>query len=66
MAILVVSIKKQIKKIFLMFVFEGERERQSMSGRGTERETQNLNQAPGSMLSAQSPTQGLNSQTTRS
>ena len=34
-------------------------------GRVRERETQNLKQAPGSELSAQSPTQGSNSQTAR-
>ena len=39
-----------------------ERKRQSMSWGGAEREreTQNLKQAPGSELSAQSPRQGLN------
>ena len=39
-----------------------------MSGGGAEkeRETQDLKQAPGSDLSARSPTQGLNSQTVRS
>ena len=40
-----------------------------MSGgrsREREREAQNLKQAPGSELSAQSPTQGLNSRTARS
>ena len=53
-----------LKKIF-MFIFERERERekererQSMSRGGAER--QNLQQAPGSELSAQSPTQGSNS-----
>ena len=57
-------------KIFLMFYFIFERERQSMSGGGTERErdmhTQNPKQAPGSELSAQSPTRGSNSQNARS
>ena len=46
-----------------MFVFEreGERERASMSREGAEREeTQNLKQALGSELSAQSLTQGSN------
>ena len=49
-----------------MFLFLRERaresERASMSGVGAEREreTQYLKQAPGSELSAQSPTQGLN------
>ena len=37
-----------------------------MIGGGAERETQNPKQAPGSKLSAQSPMQGLNSQTARS
>ena len=47
---------------------ERERERDSMSGRGAKRvrETQNLKQAPGSELSAQSPTRSLNSGTLRS
>ena len=45
---------------------ERERERQSMSGGGTERETQNPKQAPGSELSAQSPTRGSNPRTVRS
>ena len=35
------------------------RERKSMSREGGERETQNPKQAPGSELSAQSPTVGL-------
>ena len=55
-------------KIFLMFyLFLRERERQSMSAAGAERErdTQNPEQAPGSELSAQSQTQGLNPQTVR-
>ena len=58
-----------LKKI-LMFILERERERerQSMSRGGAEREreTQNPKQAPGSELSAQSPTRALNSQTTSS
>ena len=50
-----------------MFIFERERETEHKWGRGKkERETQNPKQAPGSELSAQSPTQGLNSRTTRS
>ena len=48
-----------------MFIFgERERERESASewGKGQrERETLNLKQAPGSELSAQRPTRGLNS-----
>ena len=55
-----------IKKIFLMFIYFWDRERQIMSGGGAERETQNLMQAPGSKLSAQSPTWGWNSRTVRS
>ena len=46
----------------LFFIFETEHEQ----GRGRERGRQNLKQAPGSELSAQSQTQGLNSQTVRS
>ena len=55
-----------------MFIFEGERERgretkcKQERGREIERETQDLKQAPGSELSAQSPIQGSNSQTMRS
>ena len=54
-----------------MFIFERERERVRERartwGRGREeRETQNLKQAPGFELSAQSPMWGLNSQTARS
>ena len=48
-----------------MFIFETERDHEW--GRGKERgETQNLKQAPGSELSAQSPMWGLNPQTVRS
>ena len=52
-------------KAFLMlffFIFERERQRQSTNGRGAEREraTQNLKQALGSELLAQSLMQGLN------
>ena len=46
-----------------LFIFEREREREraSMGKEGQrERETQNLKQAPGSELSAQSPKQGSN------
>ena len=52
-----------------MFVyFFGERERQSTSRGGAEREreTQNLKQAPGFELLAQSLMQGLNPRTVRS
>ena len=47
-----------------MFIFE--RKRQSMSGGGAERETQNPKQAPGSESSAQNLTQGSNPQTVTS
>ena len=52
-----------------MFIFDREREREreieSREGQ-RERETQNVKQAPGSNLSAQSPMQGSNSQAMRS
>ena len=53
---------------FLMFILERERDRQSMSEGGAERErgTQDLKQAPGSELPAQTPMRGSNSQTERS
>ena len=47
---------------FLMFIFEREREHEQGRGRERKRETQNLKQVPGSELSAQSLTQGLNSE----
>ena len=57
-------------KQFFTFIFEREREREGERGRGggaeRERETQNPKQAPGSELSAQSPTWGSNSQVMRS
>ena len=50
-----------------MFIFERERERQSMGGeRQRETETQNPKQSPGSELSAQSLTQGSNSAAVKS
>ena len=55
-------------KIFLMFlfIFETQRDR-VLAGEGQrERETQNPKQAPGSELSAQSPMWGSNSWTMRS
>ena len=54
--------KEPFVPFFLIFIFERERKRQSASGGGTEREreTQNRKQAPGSELSAQSPTWGSN------
>ena len=52
---------------FLTFIYFWDRERQSMNGVGQrERETQNPKQAPGSELSAQSPTRGSNSPAARS
>ena len=49
-----------------MFIFEREKESMSKGGAERERETQNPKQAPGSELSAQSPTRGLNPRTERS
>ena len=57
----------QNMEIFLTFIYFWERQRQNASGLGQrEREGQNLNQAAGSELSAQSPTWGSNSQAVRS
>ena len=49
-------------------ISERQRERQNVREGGTEREreTRNRKQAPGSELSAQSPTRGSNSRTVRS
>ena len=58
-----------IKKIFFnVYLFLRQRETGHEGGGGSEREreTQNLEQAPGSELSARSPTRGSNSQTARS
>ena len=44
-----------------MFIFEREREREQTEAEQREGETQNPKQAPGSELSAQSPTRGSNS-----
>ena len=49
-----------------MRVRERDRHTEHEPERGRERGRQNLKQAPGSELSAQSPTQGLNSGTVRS
>ena len=49
-----------------LFIFETERDRAWTGEEQRERETQNLKQAPGSELSAQSPTRGSNSRTVRS
>ena len=55
-----------VKKFFLhLFIFDRQRDRAQVE-RGRERRRQNPKQAPGSELSAQSPMQGLNSQTVRS
>ena len=54
------------KKIFLIFIFERERDRAQVGEGQRERETQNPKQAPGSELSAQSPTWDSNSRTARS
>lgn len=45
--------------LFLMFSFKREREKECERERGRERRRQNLKQAPGSYLSAQSLTQGF-------
>ena len=57
------------KKFFkCLFIIERQRKTEHEQGRGREREreTQNLKQAPGSELSAQSPTRGSNPPTVRS
>ena len=46
-------------------IYFWKRERESMNAGGTEKETQNLKQAPGSELSAQSPMQGSNPRAVR-
>ena len=53
------SLKETLKKSF--FIFERQRQSMSRGGGERERETHNLKQAPGSELSAQDLTQGLNS-----
>ena len=55
-----------IFNVYLFFERVRERERQSVSRKGAERETRNPKQAPGSELSAQSLTWGSNPQTVRS
>ena len=52
--------------MFFNVYFEKERQSMSRGGAERERETQNTKQAPGSELSAQSPMWGLNSPTVRS
>ena len=49
-----------------VYLFLRQRETEHEWGRVRERETKNLKQAPGSELSAQSPTRGSNSRTVRS
>ena len=49
-----------------MFIFERERKREYKCRGAEERETQNPKKGPGSEVSAQSPTWGLNPQTVRS
>ena len=51
---------------FNVYLFLRQRETEHERGRVREGETQNLKQAPGSELSAQSPTRGSNSRTARS
>ena len=57
-----------LKKILNVYSFSKDRKRQngSRGGAERERETQNPNQAPGSVVSAQSPMWGLNPQIVRS
>ena len=52
-------------RFFLMFIFEREKACARWGGAEKDRETQNPKRAPGSQPSAQSPTRGLNAQTTR-
>ena len=52
--------------LFFNAYLQRDRGRQSESGGGAERETQNLKQALGSELSAQNPTQGSGLQAVRS
>ena len=52
--------------IFLMFLFIFDRERAQAGEGERDRDTQNLKQAPGSELSAQSSMRGSNPQTARS
>ena len=61
-------LKKRFFFSFNVYFSERETETESEQGRSREREreTQNLRQSPGSELSAQSPTWGLNPQTVRS
>ena len=51
---------------FNVYLFLRQRETEHEQGRVRERETQTLKQAPGSELSAQSPTRGSNPRTVRS
>ena len=61
-----------LKNLFSVYLFlrerqrQRQRQRQSVSVGGAERERENLQQAPGSELSAQSPAWGSKSQTLRS
>ena len=57
---------KLLFKIFLMFIlFLRQRDTEHKRGWGRGRDTENPKQAPGSKLSAQSPTEGSNSSTSR-
>ena len=67
------SVLRRISSVFLNFfnvyllLRDREKDRaRAEGGAGRERETQNLKQAPGSELSAQSPTWGLNLRAVRS
>ena len=50
----------QVQNCFSFYMFIFERETEHDPGQGREREAQNPKQAPGSELSAQSPTRGSN------
>ena len=54
------------EKNFNVYLFSRQKVRVQVEEGQRERETQNLKQAPGSELSAQSPTRGSNPQTARS
>ena len=59
----IIFLKKHILLFFIVYIFS-RTERQSMSGWGAQRETQNLKQAPGSEPSVQSLMRGSNPWTT--
>ena len=60
-----ITVWKFFFSFFNVYLFSRKRETKCEQGRSRERETQNPKQAPGSELSAQSPTRGPNPQTMR-